>query len=48
MLCSSSKHHDELQAIELDEITQLLEMGELETGKGKNQIGTLKRVGDTR
>ncbi|XP_027915183.1 zinc finger MYM-type protein 1-like [Vigna unguiculata] len=45
---SSSKRHDELQAIELDGITQLLEMGELETGKGKNQIGTLKRVGDTR
>jgi len=48
VVCSSSKRHDELQAIELDGITQLLEMGELETGKGKNQIGTLKRVGDTR
>ena len=48
VVCSSSKRHDELQAIELDGITQLLEMGELENGKGKNQIGTLKRVGDTR
>ena len=48
VVCSSSKRHDELQAIELDGITQLLEMGELEIGKGKNQIGTLKRVGDTR
>jgi len=32
----------------LDGITQLLEMGELETGKGKHQTGTLKRIGDTR
>jgi len=48
VVCSSSKRHDELQAIELDGITLLLEMGELETDKGKNQIGTLKRVGDTR
>jgi len=48
VVCSSSKLHDELQAIELYGITQLLEMGELETGKGKNQIGTLKRVADTR
>ena len=48
VMCSSSKRHDELQVVELDGITQLLEMVELETGKGKNQIGTLKRVGDTR
>jgi len=48
VVCSSNKRHDELQAVELDGITQLLEMGELETSKGKNQIDTLKRVGDTR
>jgi len=43
--CSSSKHHDKLQALELDEIVELLEMSELEIGKGNNQINTLKRVG---
>jgi len=41
IVCSSTKRHDELQAVELDGITQLLEMGELETGKRKNQIGIL-------
>ena len=48
VVCSSSKRHDELKTVELDGITHLLEMGELEIGKGKNQIDTLKRVGDTR
>ena len=48
IICSSSKRHDELQAAKLDEIAHLLEIGELETGKGANQIGTLKRAGDTR
>jgi len=47
VVCSSSKLHDKLQAVELDGITQLLEKGELEIGKGKYQIGTLKRVGNT-
>jgi len=41
-VCSSGKHHDELQVVELDGIIQLLEMGELETSKKKNQIDTLK------
>jgi len=42
------KRHDELQDVELDIITQLLEIGELETSKGKNQIATLKQDGDIR
>ena len=42
VVCSSSKHHDELEVVELNGITQLLKMGKLETGKGKNQIDTLK------
>jgi len=48
IVCSSSKRHDELQAAKLDEIAYLLEIDELENGKGVNQIGTIKRVGDTR
>ena len=42
IVCSSSKCHDELQVIMLDEITYLLEIDELENGKRANQIGTLK------
>ncbi|XP_020239775.1 uncharacterized protein LOC109818657 [Cajanus cajan] len=42
------KRHDELQAAKLDEIAYLLEIDELENGKGANQICTLKRAGDTR
>ena len=42
------KWNDEIQVVELDGITKLLEMGELETSKGKNQISTLKQDGDTR
>ncbi|QHN91939.1 Zinc finger MYM-type protein [Arachis hypogaea] len=48
IICSSSKRHDELHAAKTDEIVHLLEIDELETGKGANQIGTLKRAGDTR
>ncbi|XP_058783208.1 uncharacterized protein LOC131657874 [Vicia villosa] len=48
VVCSSKKRHDELQASQLDEIEHLLEIGEIVTGKGENQIGTLKRAGDTR
>ncbi|CAI8591215.1 unnamed protein product [Vicia faba] len=48
VVCSSAKRHDELQVSQLDEIEYLLEIGELVTSKGENQIGTLKRAGDTR
>ncbi|KAK4364705.1 hypothetical protein RND71_016063 [Anisodus tanguticus] len=47
IVCSSSKRHDELQAVKLEETSLLLEIGELDIGKGQNQIGTLKRAGDT-
>ncbi|XP_057431672.1 uncharacterized protein LOC130724460 [Lotus japonicus] len=47
IVCSSSKRHDELQAAVIDEIAHLLEFDELETGKGANQVGTLKRACDT-
>ncbi|KAK9705452.1 hypothetical protein RND81_07G058300 [Saponaria officinalis] len=48
IITSSAKRHDHLQAAHLAEIERLLELEELETGKGKNQIGTVKRAGDTR
>jgi len=35
VVCSTSTHHDKLQVFELDEVAQLLEMGELKTSKGK-------------
>ncbi|XP_027188707.1 uncharacterized protein [Cicer arietinum] len=44
----STKRHDELQAAQLEEIAHLLEIDEIVTSKGINQIGTLKRAGDTR
>ncbi|KAK9671818.1 hypothetical protein RND81_12G056500 [Saponaria officinalis] len=48
IITSSVKRHDQLQAAHLAEIERLLELEDLETGKGKNQIGTIKRAGDTR
>ncbi|XP_072084460.1 uncharacterized protein [Arachis hypogaea] len=44
----NGKRHDELHAAKTDKIIFLLEIDELETGKGANQIGILKRAGDTR
>lgn len=48
VVCSSTKRHDELQAAQLEEIAYLLEIDEIVTGKGANQVGTLKRAGGTR
>lgn len=45
---SSSKRHDEFQNAIFEEISHLLEIGELNDGKGQNHISTLKRIGDTR
>jgi hypothetical protein len=45
---SSSKRNDDLHANQVAEMEHLIELGELETGSGANQIGTLKRSGDTR
>nr|KJB09963.1 hypothetical protein B456_001G178200 [Gossypium raimondii] len=41
LVASSSKD------IEASHITKLIDSGELEIGKGKNQVGTLQRPGDT-
>ncbi|XP_071726894.1 uncharacterized protein [Rutidosis leptorrhynchoides] len=45
---SSSKRHDQLQDAQISEIAHLAEIGELESGKGANQIQSLQRPGDTR
>lgn len=44
-MVSSSKRNDDLCAYQVAEMENL---GELETGSGANQIGTLKRAGETR
>eukprot|EP00267_Zea_mays_P024127 XP_008650399.1 zinc finger MYM-type protein 1-like [Zea mays] len=45
---SSSKRHDELHDAQMVELARLLAIDELETGKGVNQIRSLKRPGETR
>ncbi|XP_076940332.1 uncharacterized protein LOC143609466 [Bidens hawaiensis] len=47
VVCASSKRHDELQKAKAEEIKTLLEMGEIKSGSGLNQVGTLRRAGDT-
>ncbi|XP_058758551.1 uncharacterized protein LOC131631797 [Vicia villosa] len=48
VVCSSTKRHDELQTAQLEEISYLLEIDEIVSGKGVNQVGTLKQARDTR
>jgi hypothetical protein len=45
---SSSKRNDDLYVNQVAEMELLIELDELETRRGANQIGTLKRSGDTR
>jgi hypothetical protein len=45
---SSSKRNDDLHANQVAEMERLIELGDLETASGANQIGTLRRAGDTR
>ncbi|KAG9458926.1 hypothetical protein H6P81_003434 [Aristolochia fimbriata] len=45
---ASCKRRDELQAYHAAEIAQLVAAQELESGRGLNQMTTLKRAGDTR
>ena len=45
---SSSKRNDELHANQVAEMEHLIELSELETGSGANQVGTLQRPCDTR
>ncbi|XP_023751327.1 uncharacterized protein LOC111899703 [Lactuca sativa] len=48
VITSSSKRHDQLQDAQIAEISYLIEVDEIESGKGKNQIRTLQRPRDTR
>uniref|UniRef100_A0A452ZJK5 DUF4371 domain-containing protein n=1 Tax=Aegilops tauschii subsp. strangulata TaxID=200361 RepID=A0A452ZJK5_AEGTS len=48
VVSASTKRNDELLANKAAEIARKIELGELDTGKGQNQIGTLQRPGDTR
>ncbi|XP_050238057.1 uncharacterized protein LOC126687539 [Mercurialis annua] len=45
---ASCKRNDQLKAAHAANIAHLLEIEELESGKGLNQIGALQRAGDTR
>ncbi|XP_074560350.1 uncharacterized protein LOC141816477, partial [Curcuma longa] len=45
---SSSKRNTELQSAQVNEIARSVVVGERETGRGANQIGTLHRAGTTR
>ncbi|XP_010695082.2 uncharacterized protein LOC104907790 [Beta vulgaris subsp. vulgaris] len=48
VIAASPKCLDELHATKAVEIKCLLSIGEIESGRGVNQMGTLKRAGDTR
>ncbi|XP_057739680.1 uncharacterized protein LOC130956683 [Arachis stenosperma] len=48
VVCSSCKCNDELRSAYATEISHLVATNQIETGRGANQIGTLKRSGDTR
>ncbi|XP_061340573.1 uncharacterized protein LOC133287039 [Gastrolobium bilobum] len=48
IITASSKHHDQFQAAQISEFERSQTIGELETGTGSNQVGTLKRASDTR
>uniref|UniRef100_A0A453AKG3 HAT C-terminal dimerisation domain-containing protein n=1 Tax=Aegilops tauschii subsp. strangulata TaxID=200361 RepID=A0A453AKG3_AEGTS len=45
VVSASTKRNDELLANKSAEIAREIELGELDTGKGQNQIGTLQRPG---
>uniref|UniRef100_A0A8I6Z8B1 DUF4371 domain-containing protein n=1 Tax=Hordeum vulgare subsp. vulgare TaxID=112509 RepID=A0A8I6Z8B1_HORVV len=45
---ASPKRNNELLENQAAEIAREIELGELDTGRGANQIGSLPRVGDTR
>jgi len=48
IVSASCKHNDELQAFQAATIEHLVDIGEIETGKGVNQVGGLQRPGDSR
>ncbi|PWZ26858.1 Zinc finger MYM-type protein 1 [Zea mays] len=48
VVSSSTKRNDELLAAQAEEIAREIELGELDTGQGANQMSSLQRPGDTR
>ncbi|XP_042412603.1 uncharacterized protein LOC122001761 [Zingiber officinale] len=48
LVTSSAKRNAELQSAQVNEIARSVVVGERETGRGANQIGTLHRAGTTR
>ncbi|XP_022685264.1 zinc finger MYM-type protein 1-like [Setaria italica] len=48
VVSTSPKRNDELLAKQAEEIAHEIELGELDTGQGENQISSLQRPGDTR
>ncbi|KAL6640222.1 hypothetical protein ACP70R_022071 [Stipagrostis hirtigluma subsp. patula] len=48
IVSASPKWNDELLANQTEEITREIELGDLDTGRGANQLGSLQRPGDTR
>ena len=43
----SCKRNDQLKIAQETKVTEVIAIDDLEIGKGRNQIGTLKRVGNT-
>ncbi|XP_034914486.1 uncharacterized protein [Populus alba] len=48
IVSASCKRNDELRAFQAATIEHLVDIGEIETGKGVNQVGSLQRPGDSR
>jgi hypothetical protein len=48
IVCLSCNQFEELQIAQTAEIAYLIEIDEIESGRGPNQSSTLQRAGDTR
>jgi len=48
IVCASCNRFEELRIFQTTEIAYLIEINEIESGRGLNQISTLQRAGDTR
>ena len=48
IIVASSKHNDELQHAQAEQVENMIASNEIETRRGANQIGTLQRAIDTR
>jgi hypothetical protein len=48
IVCASCNRFEELRVAQAAEIAHMIEIDEIESGSGLNQISTLQRAGDTR